>query len=138
MPSTKTRLPSELNCSLCAREVLVSGLVFGQLENCAHPFCSDCILRWRHQGRLTRTATSEDCCPVCEVASERLWCSSTWTKEAAAKTRQLDALEAIEEIRSIDRSHTLWSLSAFLVCLYIGASILVVSIVYRECCTAPK
>jgi len=51
-------------CYICHEFILTSGNSFGIQENCAHPFCWQCICNWRNQGN--------NLCPVCRLYSGRI------------------------------------------------------------------
>lgn len=77
-----------VSCSICMDVVMEKtnpkDRKFGILTNCTHPFCLECIRKWR---------SSRDCekkvvraCPVCRVASNFVCPSDFWVNDEKEKT----------------------------------------------------
>ncbi|KAF4655578.1 hypothetical protein FOL47_009363 [Perkinsus chesapeaki] len=57
-----------LICSICDEDIVARGRRFGLLENCSHPFCLNCIRRWRDQ-KGSQDRLNLRLCPLCRVES---------------------------------------------------------------------
>ncbi|KAF4684787.1 hypothetical protein FOZ60_007311 [Perkinsus olseni] len=57
-----------LVCAICNEDIIASGRRFGLLENCSHPFCLECIRKWRDQ-KGAQDRSNLRLCPLCRVES---------------------------------------------------------------------
>ena len=62
-----------VTCSICLSSPVQAGRRFGILSGCDHPFCLECIRRWRHDqsaaAASTGTGGQARVCPVCRIRS---------------------------------------------------------------------
>mmetsp|Transcript_37998 Transcript_37998/g.27987 ORF Transcript_37998/g.27987 Transcript_37998/m.27987 type:complete len:142 (+) Transcript_37998:1136-1561(+) len=56
-------------CSICVEKVLAKGSQFGILENCSHPFCLECIRKWRATFDPRTNKRHYRTCPICRKSS---------------------------------------------------------------------
>lgn len=64
---TSGRATGELACGICLEDPVVSGRRFGLLGCCDHPFCLDCLRKWR--GTKGVDADVSRSCPTCRKKS---------------------------------------------------------------------
>ncbi|XP_055342855.1 probable E3 ubiquitin-protein ligase makorin-1 [Paramacrobiotus metropolitanus] len=85
----------EKACSICMETVLDQAdetkRRFGILENCTHPFCFECIMKWRKQSRETLDPKAIRSCPECRVHSDYVIPSLMWPETEKHKTEIITA-----------------------------------------------
>lgn len=62
-------IEGDQKCTICLEPVLAKGKRFGILENCAHPFCLECIRGWRATYDKKVKKTHYRTCPICRETS---------------------------------------------------------------------
>nr|CAB3263859.1 ZF(C3H/RING)-1 zinc finger protein [Phallusia mammillata] len=87
--SFKIAKSSELACGICMEVVWEKAQKkdrkFGILENCNHPFCLDCIRKWRSAKAFNNTVVKA--CPQCRVSSSFVTPSETWIEDQEEKQK---------------------------------------------------
>ncbi|EER12691.1 makorin, putative [Perkinsus marinus ATCC 50983] len=72
-------------CAICDEDIVARGRRFGLLENCSHPFCLECIRRWRDQ-KGSQDRTNLRLCPLCRVESFLITPSEVYLPDGPDKT----------------------------------------------------
>jgi hypothetical protein len=65
----KSLIKDDEECVICLEPILANGKRFGILENCAHPFCLECIRDWRATYDKKVKKTHFRTCPICRSES---------------------------------------------------------------------
>ena len=95
----KSLIKDDEECVICLEPILANGKRFGILENCAHPFCLECIRDWRATYDKKVKKTHFRTCPICRSESYLVIPSAVMIKGGEQKDQLIEEYtDALYEI----------------------------------------
>lgn len=65
----QVQIQGDKECNICYEYVLKSDRKFGLMSTCEHPFCLECIRKWRATYSLHKNKEFYRLCPICRTSN---------------------------------------------------------------------